>query len=81
MLANENDFKFFIEDDKSFPDYMKEMQKDGIWGGNLEIQALAMRFSVNFYIHIYNHPMYIVRNFDNPMKNVHLSYHDGVSIY
>jgi hypothetical protein len=59
---------------------MKEMQRDGIWGGNLEIQALAMRFSVNFYIHIYNHPMYIVRNFDNPMKNIHLSYHDGVRL-
>jgi hypothetical protein len=77
MLEHESDFKFFIEDDKSFDDYMKEMQRDAIWGGNLEIQALAMRFSVNFYIHIYNHPMYIVHNFENPLKNIHMSYHDG----
>lgn len=36
-----------------------------------------MKFNVNFYIHIYNHPMYIVRNWDHPFKNIHLSYHDG----
>jgi len=53
------------------------MAADGKWGGNLEIQALSMRFVVNFYIHIYDHPMYIVRNFDNPVKTIHLSYHDG----
>ena len=78
MQANENDFKFFIEDDKTFENYIKDMAKDGTWGGNLEIQAMAMRFQVNFYIHIYNHPMYIVKNHDNPVRNMHLSYHDGV---
>jgi hypothetical protein len=36
-----------------------------------------MKFNVNFYIHIYNHPMYIVKNFEVPFKNIHLSYHDG----
>lgn len=36
-----------------------------------------MRFKVNFYIHIYDHPMYIIKNFDSPFKNIHLSYHDG----
>lgn len=37
-----------------------------------------MRFEVNIYIHIYNHPMYIIKNHDKPMKNLQLSYHDGV---
>ena len=78
MLDNENDFKFFIEDDKTFDDYIKEMSKDGTWGGNLEIQAISMKFKINFHIHIYNHPMYIVKNYDIPFKNIHLSYHDGV---
>lgn len=36
-----------------------------------------MKYQVNFYIHIYNHPMYIVKNFDKPLRNIHLSYHDG----
>lgn len=39
-----------------------------------------MRFQVNIYIHIYNHPMYIIKNHDDPMKNIQLSYHDGVII-
>jgi hypothetical protein len=36
-----------------------------------------MKYKVNFYIHIYNHPMYIIKNFDEPYRNIHLSYHDG----
>lgn len=37
MAQNEDHFKFFIEDDVSFENYIKNMSKDGIWGGNLEI--------------------------------------------
>jgi len=37
-----------------------------------------MRFEVNIYIHIYNHAMYIIKYHDKPMKNLQLSYHDGV---
>ena len=85
MIQNRSNFEPFIEDDKKFDDYIEEMSNDGKWGGNLEIQvktyiikALSMRFNVNFYIHIYNHPIFIVRNFEFPFTNVHLSYHDGV---
>jgi hypothetical protein len=77
MVENQDHFKFFIEDDLTFEDYIKDMKKDGTWGGNLEIYALSMKFNVNFYIQIYNHPMYIVKNFPVPLRNVHLSYHDG----
>jgi len=77
MIENQDHFKFFIEDDVTFDDYIKDMTKDGTWGGNLEIYALSMKFSVNFYIYIYNHPMYIVKNFDKPARNAHLTYHDG----
>jgi OTU domain-containing protein 3 len=37
MIEHQDHFKFFIEDDKSFENYIKEMSTDGIWGGNLEI--------------------------------------------
>lgn len=40
-----------------------------------------MKFQVNIYIHIYNHPMYIIKNHDKPMKNLQLSYHDGVKTH
>jgi OTU domain-containing protein 3 len=77
MIENKDHFKFFIEDDKNFDDYIADMSKDGTWGGNLEIYAMSMHFNVNFYIHIYNHPMYIVKNWDFPSRNIQLSYHDG----
>lgn len=87
MKANEDHFKFFIEDDQTFEDYLEEMLKDSTWGGNLEIyvnprliKALSMRFNINFFIHIYDHPMYIVKNHESPLKDIHLSYHDGVII-
>lgn len=37
MKENEGHFKLFITDDKSFDDYIEEMSRDGIWGGNLEL--------------------------------------------
>lgn len=77
MKEHEDHFKNFIEDDVTFEDYIANMSRDKVWGGNLEIQALSMRFNVNFYIHIYDHPMYIVKNFESPFKSIQLSYHEG----
>lgn len=37
MKENEDHFKFFLTDDKSFEKYTSEMCEDGIWGGNLEL--------------------------------------------
>jgi OTU domain-containing protein 3 len=37
MKENEEHFKFFIEDDESFEEYVTNMTKLGTWGGNLEI--------------------------------------------
>ena len=38
---------------------------------------MAMRFKINFYIHIYQKPLCIIKNFDNPTRDVHISYHEG----
>jgi len=45
MKENEDHFKSFITDDKSFDKYVEEMLDDGTWGGNLEL-------FVSFYINI-----------------------------
>jgi hypothetical protein len=47
MKENENHFKFFIEDDETFEDYIEDMIKDGTWGGNLEIYVRKL-FYLNF---------------------------------
>ena len=40
-----------------------------------------MKFNVNFYIHIYDNPIFVIENFKDPMKCVHLSYHEGVNTF
>ena len=39
MVNNRENFEPFIEDDQKFDDYIIELSKDGVWGGNLEIQV------------------------------------------
>lgn len=41
MEENSDFYSLFIEDDMTFNDYLKEMSKDGEWGGNLELSAIA----------------------------------------
>ena len=77
MKENKDTFAPFIEDDEPIDDYIERMSKNSEWGGNLEIYALSMLLEANFYIYIYEHPMYIVKNFEKPKKNIMLTYHDG----
>jgi len=78
MCANKDDFAPFIEDDKTFDDYIQEMSKLGTWGGNLELQALSIVLGVNIRIHMLNAPIWEIMNFDANAPTIHLSYHEGV---
>ena len=77
MKENKDDFAPFIEDDEPLDKYIEKMSQNGEWGGNLEIYALSKALEANFYIYIHEHPMYVVKNFEKPKKNVMLTYHDG----
>ena len=70
-------FAPFIEDDEPIDKYIERMSENREWGGNLEIYALSMALEANFYIYIHEHPMYIVKNFEKPKKNITLTYHEG----
>ena len=39
MIDEKDFFQNYIEDDQTFDDYIREMQSNGEWGGNLEIQV------------------------------------------
>eukprot|EP00826_Nyctotherus_ovalis_P025167 TRINITY_DN1946_c0_g2_i8.p1 TRINITY_DN1946_c0_g2~~TRINITY_DN1946_c0_g2_i8.p1 ORF type:complete len:329 (-),score=88.42 TRINITY_DN1946_c0_g2_i8:92-1078(-) len=73
---NEDYFAPFVENDGLFEDYVAEMKKDAVWGGNIEIQAFTMLYSMNAVVHIYNQPAYIFET-KEPQKAIHLSYHQG----
>ena len=77
MRANIEKFKPFIEDDQTVEEYIDEMAKNKQWGGNLEIYAMSMALHVNFYIYIYQRPIYVVKTCEDPKQNVMLTYHEG----
>ena len=78
MLQNKDDFAPFIEDDLTFDEYVEEMEKDGEWGGNLELQALSMRHGFNVIVHQLDAPVFAIANFDpSVVRTIHLSYHMG----
>ena len=77
MKENKDDFAPFIEDDEPFDKYVERMSQNGEWGGNLEIYGLSKILEANFYIYILDQPMYIVKNFEKPKKNIMLTYHEG----
>ena len=77
MKNNKEDFAPFLEEDQPIDEYIEKINKDGEWGGNLEIYALSKALHTNFYIYIYEQPLYIVKNWDNPKKNIMLTYHNG----
>ena len=77
MRKNKEEFANFIEDSQTIDQYIDKMSKNKEWGGNLEIYALSKALESNFYIYIYDHPIYIVNNFEHPKKNILMTYHDG----
>ena len=55
------------------------MEKDGVWGDQLEMNALAARFKFNIIVHQVDYPS-TPQIFHKPMKDfpmVHISYHLG----
>ena len=77
MINNKEVFIPFLEDSTSIDEYIEKISKDGEWGGNLEIYALSMALEVNFCIYIPDKPCSVVKNWENPKKNIFLIYHNG----
>ena len=50
MRRDEERFKWFVEDDEDWDDYLVRLGRDGEWGGNLELVAAANLRSVNVFV-------------------------------
>lgn len=77
ITENRESYEPFIEDDVPFDRYISSMAKNGTWGGNLELQACSMAFSVNIKIFQVDLPCWDVVNWPATAKTLFLSYHDG----
>ena len=77
MIEKKEEFVPFLEEDQTLDEYIEKISKDGEWGGNLEIYALSMALKVNFHIYIYEQPIYVVKNWEDPKMTIMLTYHNG----
>ena len=77
MKENKDSFAPFLDEGQPIDEYIEKISKSGEWGGNLEIYALSMALHVNFYIYIFEQPVYVVKNWDDPKKDIMLTYHNG----
>jgi len=48
---NKELYKFFMEDDENIDDYCSFMRRDAIWGGQIEMNALAQLYNFNVIVH------------------------------
>lgn len=81
MRCHEDAFAPFIDDSKSFASYVQHMERENVWGGNIELQALSCCLLLDVRIHQVGAPSYDIKN-DHGRRNkdkqtIHLSYHDG----
>lgn len=81
-------FQHFIPDTMTFDKYISLVSTDGVWGGNMELQALSKVLGVNFVIHMIDRPPMIMSNehfdpqFDENggIRYLHIAYHYGENI-
>ena len=75
MRRDEERFKWFVEDDEDWDDYLARLGRDGEWGGNLELVAAANLRSVNVVVHQLEAPKFEITADDNAAtRTAHLSY-------
>lgn len=77
MMTNRRDFEPFLEDDCSFEDYIRKLQKEGTYAGNDAIVAFARRFDVNVIIHQVCAPLWIIEGGCCHAPELHIAYYNG----
>jgi OTU domain-containing protein 3 len=54
------------------------MEKDSVWGGQIEIQALSAKYQFNIIVHQVDNPIMAFNNFQlGTVPTIHVSYHMG----
>ena len=78
LESNKDIYSPFIEDDETIDQYLADIEKDGSWGGQLEIQALSVVHNFNCIVHQVDHPIMVFSNYPlGTVPTIHISYHLG----
>jgi hypothetical protein len=51
LRENEENYKFFVEDDQSFEHHVECMSQDATYGGNMELAAFAKMKEVHIKVY------------------------------
>ena len=75
-------YKWFVEDDEPWDDYLARLRRESEWGGNIELVAAANHFSCDVVVHQLGAPRLEIRAdaSSGATRTLHLSYH-GESHY
>ncbi len=78
ISENKESYAPFIEDDETIDQYLEDMAKDSVWGGQMEIQALSAKYQFNIIVHQVDNPIMAFTNFPwGTVPTLHVSYHMG----
>ena len=76
--SHSSEYKFFIEDDEPFDQYIDRLRTDGEWGSGMEIMAACRLFNVRVLITQHDRPSYVMgEDGEESARLLEFSYHDG----
>ena len=78
IQQNKDLYAPFIEDDETIDQYLQDIERDGVWGGQLELTVLSLIYKFNYIVHQVDNPIMAFSNFPwGSVPTIHISYHMG----
>lgn len=75
LQDNLDEFSPFLLED--FEAYCNKMNRDGVWGGNLELVAFSHCYAVTVVVHQFNMPRFEIASPTNNAMRINITYHEG----
>ena len=78
MSSNPAQFEPFLPEGETLKTYLPKVEKNGEWGGELEVRALSMGLERQIWVHRINTPtvkMGLDEKYD-PSQTLHITYHE-----
>ncbi|XP_028393840.1 OTU domain-containing protein 3-like [Dendronephthya gigantea] len=82
LADHREEYEPFVEDNKTFDEHVRELNKAGTFGGNDSIVAFSRCYGLNIVIHQLNERCWVIHGEEykkpgDPFRELHISYHNG----
>lgn len=75
IMTHRDHYEPFIEDE-TFEEYLEDIAKEGVWAGNIELQAISLALEINILIHRAAGPPTRIESYQSG-RWIHLAYQLG----